>query len=170
MNSLTKPFWYKEMLKTRIAFSVKFYFVLVFIMALGSTTIAAFDVIPQTKRGTSSLLGITEGIYPSDLVFELKSGVWNINLQEPFTLPFKQWNVGGTPKNFIVFNHSGTIDDLDIFDTLILINETNVLVKPNTPNIQTIPVSNLGDMLRSRGPSPKINSSCYLIPWNWTPR
>lgn len=115
------------------------------ILAIISTTITALTVVPEIKSSLNKFIDAAKNYYPNDLTFEVKDNQWTVNRPEPFIVEVpeklreeanKTKNTQDTtqeklPKNFIVFSHTGTIDDFNKLDTLMLVNATNILIKDN---------------------------------------
>jgi len=130
-NSLFSPAYYKELLKTDIKFSIKYYLILVFVASLFITTFETILISPKIKKTLNEFGVQAKQIYPEDLVIEFKDGDWTINREQPFVVPMPQISNENLPENAIVFYKNGTISDVGLFDTVILINSVNIIARNN---------------------------------------
>ncbi len=149
-KSISDPMWYKDMLNTTMSFSMKYLFSLAFLLSILVTGNLYFTLVPEVNKGLSTLIKEAKLAYPQDLVIEIKDGQWFINRPEPFVVPLPKTfestesNLQKTPKNFIVMYKAGTLDDLERFDTFILVNNVNVIVRNNN-KIEAYPIKDAQD-------------------------
>lgn len=163
-RSLTSIPYYKEILSTPTAFSIKYLGVLAVLASLLSTLIFTIVGVPRITKFFDSALSSANELYPQELVITTKDNEWSINQPEPLVIPFPELDtkvfgipeaeMGETtesfneraqiPENLIIFDHEGTIDDLDTQSALILVNSKNVVVK-QTNKIESYPIENLGE-------------------------
>jgi hypothetical protein len=158
-KSLSSIQYYAEILRTDFSFSIKYFLVLGILASIASTANVAMQVVPEISSGIQNILMQAEELYPDDLVFESKDGEWSVNREEPYIVEFPagvdSWTpeeeaalVGATdesipfPKNVVVFDHNGEINDMETLDTMILVNDANILVK-NTNKIEAYPLGEL---------------------------
>ena len=128
-KSLTSVEYYKEILKTDIRFSLKYYLMLVLFASLLITSIETILVVPKIK---GKLEGFTESarqMYPEDLVVKIEGGDWTVNREQPFVIPMPKIPSEDVPDNLVVFYEEGTISDVDLFDTVILVNKVNIIFR-----------------------------------------
>ncbi len=150
IKSISDPMWYKDMLNTTMSFSMKYLFSLAFVLSILVTGNLYFTLVPEVNKGLSTLIKEAKAAYPQDLVIEIKGGQWFINRPEPFVVPLPKTfesaesNLQKTPKNFIVMYKTGTLDDLERFDTFILVNNVNVIVRNNN-KIEAYPIKDAQD-------------------------
>lgn len=132
VKSLTKPEYYKEVLKTSPRFSVKYYFALMLILTLFSSAVIGLRSTPKAQRYATVLLNELSEVYPGNLEFTIKNGQFDINRPEPYFIPLPPSAVSSAPEgvvNLIVFDSEGTIGDLKTYKTLILVNRVNMLIQ-----------------------------------------
>ena len=143
-QSLTSPKYYNKLIKTDFKFSLKYYIVLAFLFTLATSLNALIPLLPKINQGVEDALTYAHELYDDDLVITLENGEVSINKEEPYIVPFPS-NAPEAPKNLIVFDSEGTLDDLErTYDTLFLINSRNILVR-NEERIQAYPVGNFPD-------------------------
>lgn len=131
LKSIKSPGYYKEMLTTPLEFSIKYYIALA-ILASAITTLGTYFIeSPKIKASVDNFISGAEKVFPSDLVIEIKDGEWEINKTEPLIIEFpgRNENEKDIPKNLIVFDKQGTIESLEKYDTTILVNEKNLLLR-----------------------------------------
>jgi hypothetical protein len=150
-QSLTSTDYYKKMLKTEPAFTVKYMAVLFLIMATLTSVATFVRVLPKSQSFLDTQIHKLADLYPQDLEITMVGGEWSINQAEPYvlTLPFMEFgndmledrdvreNMNerkneekeSFPENLIVFDHEGTLEDFEAWDTVALINEKNALVQ-----------------------------------------
>ncbi|RJR27101.1 DUF1189 domain-containing protein [candidate division WWE3 bacterium] len=140
-NSLLSIGYYKDVLKTTLAFSLKYFFSLAVISSILITISVSFNIYPELNRTMEEMLTKIKDVFPSELVISTKGNEWSINLPEPLIIPFPEVEsledmaqapetpAAEIPENLIVFDHNGTVEDFENLNTLILVNEKNVLVK-----------------------------------------
>src|SRR5690349_6861402 len=126
-KSISSPKYYKEMLKTNLKFSLKYFVTLGVFAALITTIGASIVAVPTVKKGISDIATSVKNSYPQDLILTSNNNAWTVNKPEPYSVPFPvtESNSKDTPKNLIVLYHNGTVDDIKALDTLILVNEKN---------------------------------------------
>lgn len=147
-KSATSPKYYSDILKTKPRFTVKYYVVLTLLAALLTTLITGVRIFPIAKQNASSFSEQLKNLYPSNLTITLKDGQWTTNKPEPVMIPFPKPSgseLGGF-ENLAVFYKQGTVDDLKTFKTLVLVNETNVVVTDPSGTITSRPIKNFKDM------------------------
>lgn len=169
-NSLVNISYYKDLLSVSTKFSIKYVLMLGIIATVISTLNIAIPLIPGVKETVDEGINYIRGMYPEDLVITTKEGEWSINQPEPYAIPtpdFMQMNKESIEKydinedyyyeniknNLIVFDHDGTINDLDLFNTYMLLNRANLIVVEERGRMQTYPVDSFQDI--------EINNDMY---------
>ncbi|HLD51423.1 hypothetical protein A3K34_00015 [candidate division WWE3 bacterium RIFOXYC1_FULL_40_10] len=175
-KSLTSITYYKEVLDTSPQFTNKYYIMLALVSSVIMTIVSTIGSTPAVNSAIDSMISYARELYPSDLIIESDGQNWTINKPEPFIVAMPQdilekiksskeisesmpaTDINGEfPKNIIVFDHKGTIGDMEKFDTLMLINEKNLISLGDKGVINTMPLSEYfkGDI------SGKITSEDY---------
>ncbi len=147
-RSATSPKYYLDILKTKPRFTVKYYIVLTLLAALLTTLTISVRIFPIAKQDALSFSQQIKNLYPSDLTITLKDGQWTANKPEPVIIPFPKPSGSelGDFENLAVFYKQGTVDDLKTYKTLVLVNETNVVVTDPSGTITSRPVKNFKDI------------------------
>lgn len=132
-NSVISPKYYNDILKTNLWFSVKYYLML---SLFSSLLFAIFSTITTFSMLSSSVKTFSDdlkNIYPDELVIDFKGGKWEVNQPEPVFIPMPKIDFGADSKdtkisqNLIVLDKQGTINQFKDYDTLILMNEENII-------------------------------------------
>jgi len=146
-KSATSWKYYSDILKTKPRFTIRYYVVLTLFAALITTLVVSVRMFPIAKQDALSFSEQIRDLYPSDLVITLKDGQWVTSKSEPVVIPFPEASGSelGDFKNLVVFYKQGTIDDLKTFKTLVLVNETNVVVTDPSGTITSRPIKNFKD-------------------------
>jgi len=143
-KSISSPEYYKELLETKFAYTVKYYIFLSLILSLIISCVVSIKAIPSSRVGLRIVSEEIKKIYPDDLIINVKDGKWNINKPEPYIIPLPNIPENTLPesdiKNIIVFYKQGTVEDLDNFKTFSLVNETNVLAKDKYSGMRVYPI------------------------------
>lgn len=146
-KSIVSPKYYRELLKTNFDFSIKYYVVLILIAATITSVGTYLIEGPRAKRVVENVLSQIETSYPEDLVFTIKDGGWEVNKPLPLIFEFPKTEIkdGGRfqqepiSKNLLVLDKNGTVEDLKKYDTIILVNESNVLIrKAGEPDVMPL--------------------------------
>jgi len=131
-NSLTSFEYYKDILNTSFSFSIKYLAMLALVATIITTAVLSTKEIPQVTKWIYEQKATFINLYPQDLEVKVENNKWNINQPQPYIIKTPEIFVQedtSMPKNFVIFDQKGTINDFESRDTLILINETNLLVK-----------------------------------------
>lgn len=153
-KSVVSPKYYNEILKTHFEFSLKYYAVLVLIAAVVTSVGTYFIEAPKIRDTFQNALSEAERVYPENLVFTIKAGEWEINQPQPLVIPFPG-NYGAEdkeklPANLVVFDKNGTVGDLEKYNTALLVNEKNLLIKKaGEPGVY--PLKDIPDTILDKG-------------------
>lgn len=155
IKSLTSPKYYSELIQTNLSFSIKYFLVLIAFLSIAlsiSFTVDIFKGTPENKF--TQFVNQAKNAYPDDLVITSKDGRFIINKPKPYSIPTPNFLTSETsgqdikdakerfPKNLITFDSNGTVDDLKKYETLILINDVNILAQ-NKDKVETTPLKNI---------------------------
>ena len=87
-HSLTSIAYYREILKTKRSFSIKYFLGLATMASIVSALNLAIRVTPTVREAMNTVLYQMEAMYPNDLVIKTNNNAWEINQNEPFVIPF----------------------------------------------------------------------------------
>ena len=147
-KSLTSFPYYRDILKTGFGFSVKYYLFLALLASIVTSFAISIRMVPETSKVFGNLINSARAAFPDDLVFTIKDSKWSINRPEPFIVPLPKFDGeeedAKAPKNLAVFYNNGTIEDLENMDTLVLLNNVNILYREEN-KISVVPIKDLPD-------------------------
>ena len=142
VKSLSSIKYYKDLLTTNNAFSMKYFVILATLATTLVTIKTAIPIIPQAKVGTETFFTQVENVFPQELAITVTDGQWQINQPEPYAIPAPkilldevelEYSPGSTPEKFpanlIIFDHNGTIEDLENKDTVMVMNGANIIAR-----------------------------------------
>ena len=148
-KSLFDVNYYKDILKIRRDFSLKYFFTLALFASVIATARFAIPNVPKIKDGMNSLITELSTMYPDDLVITSEAGMWEINKPEPYVIPnpdiFEVEEQTDFPKNLVVFDHNGTIDDLEEMDTFVVVNKVNMITVNSQNRVEAYPLDSIPD-------------------------
>jgi len=145
-NSITSPKYYNDIVKTKINFSIKYFLTLSFLVSVIS--VIGYSITSLAKYISEiniSYQSIEEG-FPEDFIIEFKDGSWSSNKEGPVII--KQINFdkdSKLPENLFVFDKEGTIEKINEYHTMFLINSENILYKTDTEGVVAQPLKNIPD-------------------------
>ncbi|GIW69352.1 MAG: hypothetical protein KatS3mg101_0099 [Patescibacteria group bacterium] len=151
-KSIVSPKYYLEIFKTKFDFSIKYYAVLVLIAATITSAGTYLIEGPRARQYVDKTLNELEKSFPEDLVFTIKGGEWEVNKPLPLIFELPKTEMENTirpeqetmPKNLVVLDKNGTVADIKNYDTMILVNEKNILVrKAGEPDV--LPLKDMPD-------------------------
>lgn len=150
-KSLVSPKYYRDILQAKLSFSFKYFLVLTLLSSVLSVTLLSIQILPKTKDAINAFNKQALKYYPSDLVITAKDGQLSSNKIEPVIFPipseipsdFKDTN--SRLKNILVFDPNGTVDDLKKYETVILINKSNVIMQGENDQIKIQPLKDIPD-------------------------
>lgn len=154
-KSVTSPKYYNDLLGTNLAFSIKYFLVLALFASMFTTAVTFVPQMSKIKEGVDSFIAHTLEVFPDDFVITTKSGELSINKPEPYIIPMPQISkeeretdqeipAQKIPANVVVFDANGTIENLESYDTFLLVNKSNILAM-GTNKIEVYPLKNLPD-------------------------
>jgi len=143
-NSISSPKYYNDIVKNKINFSIKYFLALSFLVSVISVIGYSIIYLPKyISEIKISYQSIEEG-FPEDFVIEFKDGSWSSNKEEPVII--KKIDLGKDnklPQNLFVFDKEGTIEKIDEYNTMFLINSENILYKTDTEGVIAQPLKNI---------------------------
>lgn len=147
--SLTKPSYYKDILKARTRFSVKYYMLLALILTTITSVAGIINYAPALKTDFTQVAQEITQNFPPDLVVEIKPT--GITANAPFPLvaqtptAFIKNQPGALPKNLLIIDPQGQISMLAEYDALALLNNSYLIVGDGE-SVQTAPVKDFPDL------------------------
>ena len=109
---------------------------LTILLSVGISSVTTILTFPKIQKELNTFINTASSYYPNDLIITSKGGQVSINKPDPYIVPFPENNQPTSnpqpkevPLNLIVFDSKGTLDDIEKYKTLILVNKSNLLVK-----------------------------------------
>jgi hypothetical protein len=166
VKSLASPKYYRDVLKAKWSFSLKYLIVLLFIVNI-LTAIKVGTLVnkyyPQAAPFINEVKQIIVDFYPKELVLTIKKQKITTNVKEPFYIEFPEQLskiIAGYYKHLIVIDTKGKVDDYKKYESLLLVT-ADKLVTPDDRgqgNYQVVPLS---DKLTEVPDGTKINKNLY---------
>jgi len=147
-KSLFDVDYYKDILKIDRKFTLKYFLVLSLLASVIATVRFAVPTIPKIQNGMNDMLTEFSKLYPDDLVLKSEGGMWSINKEEPYMVPtpgLLNVETADFPENLIVFDHEGTISDLEEKNTFIVINKVNLITVNSQGRVEAYPLDSMPD-------------------------
>jgi len=147
-KSLTSPQYYKDLLEVDFKFSIKYFAILAVIASMATLPNLVGPLTNDFVNQANKFVQSITDYYPDSLVVTIKEGNLSINEPEPYIVPlpdsFEEQETEQPIENLIVIDTKGTIDDMEKYNTIILINEKNVLINESN-KIEVFPLEGAPD-------------------------
>lgn len=143
-NSISSPKYYNDIVKTKINFSIKYFLALSLLVSVISVIGYSITYLPNYISEINTAYKSIEEGFPEDLIIEFKDGTWSSNKEGPVII--KQVDLGDDsklPENLFVFDRDGTIEKIDEYNTMFLVNSENILIKTDVEGIVAQPLKNI---------------------------
>lgn len=150
-NSLHNIDYYKDLLSVNMGFSFKYFFMLALMVSIIATASITIPWIPKLQQSMHEAFDKVIEAYPDELVITSEGGNWSINQEEPYIIAtpevaeMTEAENGYFPNNLVVFDHEGTINDLNKLDALMVINEVNLIIINGQGKIEAYPLEGIPD-------------------------
>lgn len=131
-RSCTDPGYYKDILKARASFSLKFLFVFALLFSLVATVqyAVAFAAFLPKMPGYLAMArekGMT--LYPKDLVVTVKDGVVSTNAKEPYVIDFPfalPQDTENKPDHLLVIDTKATAERFTEYKSVVVLGKSTV--------------------------------------------
>lgn len=151
-RSLFSPSYYNEVIRIDFKFSVKYFLVLALIASAIAFPRIAEPITTDLSDGLITFEKTLVNAFPEDLIITITEGELSINQPEPYIFKMPEEaskeieieNAEKAPSNLLVIDTNGTLNDLETYDTLILVNKNNVLLRGNN-KIEVFPLKDYPD-------------------------
>ncbi len=143
-NSISSPKYYNDIVKTKINFSIKYFLALSLLVSVISVIGYSITYLPNYISEINTAYKSIEEGFPEDLIIEFKDGTWSSNKEGPVII--KQVDLGEgskLPENLFVFDRDGTIEKIDEYNTMFLVNSENILIKTDAEGVVAQPLKNI---------------------------
>lgn len=141
-RSLTDISYYRDVVGAKFTFSLKYLYFLMFLLALikGISIVPGMiAVIAKMPEIKTTVVKVTDKLYPDELVVTIEDGKLSTNVEEPYYIKFPQeidTNIDGESfdssefAGLVVIDTAGDVGDYESYDSLILVTE-NAIVYPD---------------------------------------
>lgn len=139
-RSVTDFSFYRELLKYKFWFSIKYIFFLTFLTIFLQAVIFAIQVaflLPQLPSGVDHLEKRLQESYPKELVVTIKDGMLSTNQENPYVIDITEMKELGDYKHFITFNTDASISDFEQANSFFLVTD-QAIVYPDDPTGQQL--------------------------------
>ncbi|MBW7960386.1 DUF1189 family protein [Patescibacteria group bacterium] len=140
-RSVSDPSYYREIIKTKFDFSLKYLFFLVFIITTAHLVSFAFkypSLRHSFKEYLPTIINNIKNVYPKDLEITIKDGRLSTNRDKPFIIKSGE----KTPRNLLVLDPKANTGEYPSYDTYILVTE-DAYVYPSRFSNSTVTQSNI---------------------------
>ncbi len=148
-KSLVSPKYYRDVLQAKSSFSLKYFLILILLSSIINTGLQSAKNLPQAKNAINAFNKQILTSYPSDLIITAKDGRLSSNKAGPIIIPISSEMPSDSRsrelKNVLVFDPNGTVDDLKKYETVILINKSNVIMQGENDQIKIQPLKDIPD-------------------------
>ncbi len=145
IKSITSVDYYKALLQVSPQFSIKYYVALCWTLTTITSCAITMKITPELRDRFKNFKQEMLANYPEDLVIKVYGGNVEVNRPEPYFIDAPKMlteEAGEEIEHLFTIDSSGTINDLDQYKTLALINDKNLLVR-DRGNIQAYPLNEL---------------------------
>lgn len=132
-NSLFKPKYYQDIVKTNFWFSFKYLWFLLFLLTIIKTFAFAGLYLknrPLIQPQVNKFMIYAENFYPKKLKLQIKNGQLLTNVKEPYILEIEKNQAKNYQVHFLVIDTQGSIENYPSYNTYILATK-NAVVYPS---------------------------------------
>jgi hypothetical protein len=172
-KSLFSLSYYRDVLKSRFKFSIKYFLAFSFLLGFLSILSISLSILPQVNIFLERFKNRAYTVYPSDLVITLKNGELSTNVTEPFHIPFPYElfsqnvpSISDQQQTYLMtIDTKANAQDFTKSQSLILVtHDKYVFASENTNGIHEESLKNLGDMtIDKKFFDQKLNSLLPLL-------
>lgn len=167
-KSLTNPGYYADILSAPFSFSLKYLFVLLFLIALirGIVfSIAFIPTVPKIPGYIEESKQVIKNLYPPGLTVTIKDGSLRTNVDEPYYIPFpSRFNI--KDMSLVAIDTKASVDSFKKYNTAFLVTK-NALAYPDSDtkgSYKVYPFSDIkGFLIINRGAYDRVIS--VIIPY-----
>ncbi len=145
LKSITSVDYYREVLTVSPGFSVKYYVTLCLLLTTITSCAITIQLTPTLRDQFNDFAQELLANYPEDLVIKVYGGNVEVNRPEPYFIDAPDMLIDETEvgiKHIVAIDSNGTINDLDEYKTIALINDKNLLVR-DRGTVQAYPLNEI---------------------------
>lgn len=131
-RSCTDPAYYKDILKARASFSLKYLFVFAFLFSIVASVRYAYSFaafLPKLPQYVAMAREKGAGFYPKDLAVTVKDGEVSTNVKEPYVIDFPfALPVDGDnkPEHLLVIDTKATAERFTAYKSVVVVGKNTV--------------------------------------------
>lgn len=144
--------YYREVVKAKFSFSLKYFLFLSFLIGMISTVVVSTFILPPLNRFAARIQNRAAAVFPADLVITIKDGQLSTNVSEPlhFPIPFELFT--DTPpaitdqeqRYLITIDTKAHVEDAAKSQSIIFITKDTLVV--NDDPVKLYPLKDGQDM------------------------
>lgn len=141
-KSISSFSYYKEIVKTKFSFSLKYLFFLLFIVSLLSGIRFSLEIgslIPKIPNFVNEVRTSAQNFYPKELVVKVQEGLISTNVNEPYYLDLP--NV--VDNHFITIDTKAKAEDILKYKTVILVTKDSLVTFDKESSYRVYPLNEL---------------------------
>ena len=150
-RSISSFSYYRDIVKTPKSFSYQYFFFMMFLLVVGMTVMIGIPITKEVPKLLTRGQEYARTLFPDDLQIEVKDGKLAINQPEPFVIPIPVELATDLPVavsdqnriNLFTYTKDAQIDDFDTYQTLILANQSTIMVRSDQGDIRAYPIKEM---------------------------
>ncbi len=168
VKSLTSPKYYRDVLKAKFSFSLKYLVLLLFLVNLIITVkigIFVYKYYPKAAPFVAEVKQVVVDFYPKELILTIKKQKISTNVKEPYYIDFPKQiaePVSKVYKHLIVIDTKGKVDDYSKYSSVILVT-ADKMVTPDDQNKGNYQIIPLADKLAEVPDGTKVDKKLYDV-------
>lgn len=132
-RSLTDPEYYGDILKAPFSFSLKYLFILLFLILLIRGIVLAISMsvlLPKVPQFVGQAKVVVRDFFPKELTVTLNNGTLRTNVDEPYTIPFPK-QMGINDMTFAVIDTKSSVESYKNYKTLLFVTRNAIAYPDN---------------------------------------
>lgn len=145
VKSLTKFEFYREILKLKFSFSLRYLFFLFYLVSLVTSIVFAVSILvlilPKLPQVVSTVYNKAATLYPPGLVVSVKNGVLSTNEKEPYYVDsLSQLGLSKGVSHFITIDTNANPSDIKNENTQVLVTRDAFVTLDRNNSYQVYPI------------------------------
>ena len=164
VKSLTKPLYYKDILKSGFSFSLKYLVFLLFLISVFWTlkfSAGLLSLKPKLPEFADIAKNVVANVYPDKLVITHKAGKISTNVREPYyiDMPENTWDTSGM--HLVAIDTKGKVEDYEKHNSVVLLTDEFAVVPDNQNGANGYRMYPLKDYLKDVPDGVQMNKAVY---------
>ena len=158
-RSFSEASYYKDVLRARFNFSLKYFLFFCFILSIITTIFIIVKELIPFNEFISTFPQELISIYPPELEIKINKGIATTNVPQPYFIPVSRFReafdevrkeIKGLQsdkiENILVIDTNATIDDMKKYQTYMLLTRNHLSSYKDNWNIETISLDNINNI------------------------